>query len=227
MCIRHELSTAVHTSAPLATMWVSLSLIMAVDTAAFLTENVPPNPQHVAASCRSTSSSPSTPAQQAQRGVAHAHHPGGVACGVVDDPMWEPRAHVLNAEVVRYKGREFVHPRSQGLDLFGEFLVMHELGQPFVVVDHHRRAGTRRGDNRLGIGEHLHEPPHQWHCLETVAGVRMELSATGLLDGKVDLDPESLEDPHDRPARFGEQGVVEAGDEERDAHALVLTAASL
>ncbi len=100
-------------------------------------------------------------AQQAQRRVAYAHHPGGVARGVVDDPMGEPCAYVLDAEVVRDKGREFVHPRNQRLDLFGELLVIRELGQPLVVVDHHRRAGTRRSDDRLGIGEHPHEPPQQ------------------------------------------------------------------
>ena len=46
ICIRQELSVAVHTSAPVATTRVTLSAAIAVDTSAFLTANVPPKPQH-------------------------------------------------------------------------------------------------------------------------------------------------------------------------------------
>src|SRR3954463_12543149 len=46
MCIRHELSAAVQTSAPVSTIRRSLSVSMAVEVSAFLTAKVPPKPQH-------------------------------------------------------------------------------------------------------------------------------------------------------------------------------------
>ena len=46
MCIRHELSPAVQYSAPVASTLRILSASTAVDTSAFFTANVPPNPQH-------------------------------------------------------------------------------------------------------------------------------------------------------------------------------------
>ncbi len=46
MCIRQELSQAVHISAPvLSTAWI-FSASMALETSAFFTANVPPKPQH-------------------------------------------------------------------------------------------------------------------------------------------------------------------------------------
>ena len=60
MCIRHELSPAVHTSAPVDSTWRILSASIAVEVSAFFTANVPPNPQQAAASGSSTSASPAT-----------------------------------------------------------------------------------------------------------------------------------------------------------------------
>ena len=60
MCIRQELSPAVHTSAWVSSTLRILSASMAVDVSAFLTANVPPNPQQVSASGSSTRSIPAT-----------------------------------------------------------------------------------------------------------------------------------------------------------------------
>jgi len=60
MCIRQEVSTAVHTSARVPSTSRSLSPSIAIEVSAFLTANVPPNPQHSAGCSSSTSSIPRT-----------------------------------------------------------------------------------------------------------------------------------------------------------------------
>jgi len=60
MCIRQELSPAVHTSARVPSTWRILSASIAAEVSAFFTAKVPPNPQHEAASGSSTSCSPAT-----------------------------------------------------------------------------------------------------------------------------------------------------------------------
>ena len=60
MCIRQDESTAQTTSARVSSTLRILSASIAVDTSAFFTANVPPNPQHSSASGSSTSSSPRT-----------------------------------------------------------------------------------------------------------------------------------------------------------------------
>ena len=60
ICIRHELSAAHTTSAPVCLIAATLSVQIAAETSGFFTENVPPNPQHDSASGRSTRSRPRT-----------------------------------------------------------------------------------------------------------------------------------------------------------------------
>src|SRR5690606_24905663 len=60
MCMRQELSAAHSTSAPVPSTLRALSAPIAADTAAFLTANVPPKPQHSSAAGSWTSSSPRT-----------------------------------------------------------------------------------------------------------------------------------------------------------------------
>ena len=60
MCIRQELSPAHTTSARDCLTAATLSAHIAADTSLFFTANVPPNPQHVSASGRSTRSRPRT-----------------------------------------------------------------------------------------------------------------------------------------------------------------------
>src|SRR5690606_16982389 len=60
MCMRHDASPAVATSAPVASTLRILSASMAVDVSAFFSANVPPNPQHWSASGSSISVIPRT-----------------------------------------------------------------------------------------------------------------------------------------------------------------------
>ncbi len=60
MCIRHELSAEVQTSARVSSTQRILSPSIAIDVSAFLTANVPPNPQHSSARGSSTRSIPRT-----------------------------------------------------------------------------------------------------------------------------------------------------------------------
>ena len=60
MCIRHEASPAVTTSASVASTADILSASIAVEVSAFLTAKVPPNPQHWSAPSSSTRSMPRT-----------------------------------------------------------------------------------------------------------------------------------------------------------------------
>src|SRR5262249_9225213 len=60
MWSRHEGSSAVQYSAPVASMSSHLSASIAVEFSAFLTAKVPPKPQHSRSRSSSTSSSPST-----------------------------------------------------------------------------------------------------------------------------------------------------------------------
>jgi hypothetical protein len=50
----------------------------------------------------------------------------------------------------------------------------------------------------------------------------MHLTAAGLLEREVDLDPDALEDGHRGAPRLGEERVVEAGDEERRPHRRIM-----
>src|SRR5215213_253711 len=60
MCIRHELSPAVQTSASVSRTRRILSDSIAAEVSAFLTAKVPPNPQHSSAAERPTRSMPRT-----------------------------------------------------------------------------------------------------------------------------------------------------------------------
>ena len=71
--------------APVASIASHLSASIALDVSAFLIANVPPKPQHSSARGSSTSSSPRTLPQQAQRRVADARHAQRVAGRVVGD----------------------------------------------------------------------------------------------------------------------------------------------
>jgi hypothetical protein len=60
MCIRQELSPALHSSAWVDSTLRILSASMAAETSGFFTAKVPPNPQHDSASGSSTRSIPRT-----------------------------------------------------------------------------------------------------------------------------------------------------------------------
>ena len=182
----------------------TLSAHIAAETSVFFTANVPPNPQHVSASGRSTRSSPRTAREQPQRRVADAEHPQRVARGVIGDPVREVRADVGDAEDIGEERRQVVHPGDQPSDVAGERRV--SFGQHRVVLAHHGGAGRRRGDDRLIAGEGSREAAGHRHRLAPVAGVEVHLPAAGLARREVDLVPEPLEDRDHGLARYRGRG---------------------
>ena len=86
MCIRHELSADVQTSARVSSTWRSLSESIAIDVSAFLTANVPPKPQHSLRARQLDEVDAPHGAQQPQRPVADLQQPQRVAGRVVASP---------------------------------------------------------------------------------------------------------------------------------------------
>ena len=100
--------------------------------------------------------------------------------------------------------------RERGADVLDLEHVDEELGQLAdairdrrAVLAHHRDARRRRRDDVLRVAEHPLEAPGQRRALLRVARVDVHLAAAGLLLGEGDLDPEPLQQLHDRAARPG------------------------
>jgi len=93
-----------------------------------------------------------------------------------------------------------------------------QAGEVQVLGAHGRGAGGGGDHHRLGVAEHVHEAPHEGQGLALVAGVVVHLAAAGLRLGELDPVPEPLQHGDGRLSGFGEERVVEAGDEERHAH---------
>ena len=87
-----------------------------------------------------------------------------------------------------------------------------------IQLAHHAHAGAGGRDDGVVTAEDLDEAPHQRDGLALVAGVEVHLAAARLREGKVHLHPETFEDLDGRPARLGEERIVEAGYKERHAH---------
>jgi len=87
----------------------------------------------------------------------------------------------------------------------------------WVVVAHHADAGGGGDDDGFGVAELVDEPAEERVGLSLVAGVVVHLAATGLAGREVDGMAEALEDANDGLAGAGEERVVIAGDEKRDA----------
>ena len=100
MCIRHDASTAVHTSAPLSRTERTLSARIAPETSGFFSENDRSNPQQDSAFGRSTSVSPSTARTSCTGGRRGAAVAAGTAAGVIRDGVRERCGHVVEAEHV-------------------------------------------------------------------------------------------------------------------------------
>jgi hypothetical protein len=115
----------------------------------------------------------------------------------------EMRPHVLHAEPIDQKLGQLEHRWA----LAGSELLTQHAG-----------AGCRRRHNDLGAVEDAGEAPRQRHALARIAGVHVHLPAAGLLEREVHLAAQPLEQAHRRAARLREERVVEAGDEEADAH---------
>jgi hypothetical protein len=93
-----------------------------------------------------------------------------------------------------------------------------ELADERVVMADHRGAGARRRDHRVVPGERPGEPVDQRDRGVLVAGVEVHLAAARLIGRELDVVAEAAQQPHDGSPDLGEQRVVVAGDEERDAH---------
>ena len=142
-CIRHELSPATITSAPVSRTCAALSAPIATDVSGFFTAKVPPKPQHSSAAGRSPGGCPRTAREQPRRAVADAEHPQRVAGRVIGHPVREVGAHVLHAEDVDEELAQLVDDRGD------------VRGRP---VDQRRIAGPRATSACWWRTDPTHEP---------------------------------------------------------------------
>src|SRR5579859_1224334 len=94
-----------------------------------------------------------------------------------------------------------------------------------MIADHGDAGGGGNADG-LGIAKDLNEAAHQRRGLPLIAGVVVHLAAAGLVERELDGVPEPLEQTDDRLAGGGEERVVIAGDEERNAQSRGLNSSS-
>ena len=120
MCIRHELSAAQTTSAPVSSTARTLSASIADETSAFLTANVPPKPQHSSACGQLHQLDPAHRPQQPQRPVAHAELAQRVAGRVEGHAVREVGAHVLDAQPVDEELGQLVDRRALAVELLAQ-----------------------------------------------------------------------------------------------------------
>ena len=99
MCIRHDVSAAVRTSAPVPGTSSTLSRPIATEVSAFLTANVPPNPQH-ARTAAGHQGEAFDCGEQSCRPIADAEQPRRVAGRVERDRVREAGADIGHAEDV-------------------------------------------------------------------------------------------------------------------------------
>ena len=132
--------------------------------------------------------------------------------------MRKGRTDVRHAEMLHEELGQLDDPGCDGAHLTREIGVVHLLSKVGVKLSHHRHAGGRWRNDDLGSREDANEPTGKLGRVILVAGVEVQLTAAGLSVRKLDLVAEAFEHLHGRDARLGEQRVVEARDEERDAH---------
>ena len=180
----------------------SLSSIIAVETSAFLTANVPPNPQHWSASASGDQLDAADRAEQPLRPVADA------AARAASGRSGGSRRGAGSARRRRRR-----RARRSGTRSARRPAARARRARTW------RGAGGRRRDDRIGPGEDAAEALDQRKPLVAVAGVEVHLAAAGLLLPELDGAAQPLQQLHHRPPGAREQGVVEAGDEERDGAA--------
>ena len=217
MCIRQELSAAVQTSAFVSSTARALSDTIALDTSAFFSEKVPPNPQHSSDPGRSTSSRPRT-ARSSRCGLSprcseRSEWQDGCSVTVCGN---EAPTSVTPSFSTRSSVNSNTRP-SKAVDPPDERLVAGFRRHLRIMLADHRDAGRRRDADDFGAVEDASEMLHQRPRVAGVAGVVMHLPAAGLLPPELDLVAEPLEHGDDRLSRFREQRVVVAGDEQRSA----------
>jgi len=155
--------------------------------------------------------------EEAHGAVAEGQVAEAVAAGVVGDAVWVVGTNVFEVEAV---GEELGELKDAGQELGDggfEVGVVYLTRHFRVVIAHHGDAGGGGDDDGFGVRELVDEALQEGHGLGLVAGVVVHLAAAGLAWGEVYGVPEALEDTHDGLAGAGEERVVVAGDEERDA----------
>ena len=113
MCIRHELSAAVQTSALVSSTHRALSDTIALDTSAFFNEKVPPNPQHSIRFGQIDEREAPHGLEQPPRLVAEAQRTQRVAGRVQRDGVRVRGADVGYAELLDQELGEFEDARKQ------------------------------------------------------------------------------------------------------------------
>ena len=86
------------------------------------------------------------------------------------------------------------------------------------VHAHVSRARAGRRDDGLVSRERLDEPGAERRCHLGMPGVQVQLAATRLLAGELDIHPEPLQEGNGRPTHSRLERVDKAGDEQRHAH---------
>jgi hypothetical protein len=156
--------------------------------------------------------------KQAQRPLAEPEHAERVTGRVVRHASLERRSDVDDARRPHEELRQLEHARRQSFDLSSQILVLHLLREIGIELTNHRDAGRRRRHDQLRRAEYPDEAAGERDSLLLIAGVEVELAATGLRGWKLDLVPQPLEHSHRGDTGFRKHRVVEAGDEEGDAH---------
>ncbi len=193
---------------------------MAPEISPNLTENVPPKPQHCSHSPISTSARPGTFASSA-RGCgldAHLAQPG--ARVVIGHAAAELPGNLLEFRDVGEEFGQLVHAPGEPLDAGPQARRIRE--QLGVVRLDHPGAGAGRRDEVLAaleLGQHfLGERARGGPVARVVAG----LAAAGLSGRHVDLAAGRLEQLERRKADARTHQVDETGDEQADAHCVLL-----
>ena len=135
---------------------------------------------------------------------------------VVHGTRVQLRAHVLDPQPVDQQLGELEHAGSKCRDGAREGLVARS-GDGVLLADHRGARSRRAGDDVVRL-ERLDGAPHERERLAPVAGVPVHLPAAGLPGREDDVVPEPAEHRRGRGAGLREEGVVEARDEDRDAH---------
>ena len=142
---------------------------------------------------------------------------------MVGDPVRVVGADVGQPQDVDQQLGQLVGLRRDAGDGLGQRLVTGLRGQGGVLVADHADTGSGRADHGVVRREGLGVPPDQRIRLRPVAGVDVHLTAAGLGHREVDVVPEPLEQPHHRLARLRERRVVDAREEQADAHRAATT----
>jgi hypothetical protein len=125
-------------------------------------------------------------------------------------------ADVFEAEALGEELGELEDFGKESVDGGFEGWVVGFAGHLGVVVAHHGDAGRRGDDDGFGVAELVDEPLEEGESFGLVAGVVVHLAAAGLCKREVDRVTQAFQHARHRDACLRKQGVVIAGNKERD-----------